>query len=287
VGSCSISDPTALWLVVLEQRIKPSRRNEFLAAVEDHFLRGKDGRILVVFSLGATISNRDGSIDAHALSSMAKQFKELLAKFQSKFRIVAVAGAGGLGRTYSQLAKDNIRKKTNLDAIGIEASRVNALLFSSALRRFDVVTNASIPHSSSGLANYLSNDGFDCVVTGGLEEGMTSDSTAASIAVGNAHSLLVIVSTVGGIFLEPDKKSNVKQPREILPSVNRAYLQKITKTQPKEHVLDLQTCRVLLSRKAKGMNAIVTGYKNIFEATNAALTSKKKSSIKGATRILL
>jgi uridylate kinase len=286
VGSCSISDPTALWLVGLEQRIKPSR-TKFLAAVEDHFLRGNNRRILVVFSLGATISNRDGSIDPDALSSMAKQFKELLSRFQSKFRIVAVAGAGGLGREYSQFAKDNVGKKTNLDAIGIEASRVNALLFSSALRRFDVVTNASIPQSSAGLTNYLSNDGFDCVVTGGVEEGMTSDSTAASIAVGHAHSLLVIVSTVGGIFSEPDKKSNVEQHRETLPSVNRAYLKKITKTWPKEHVLDFQTCQMLLSRKAKGMNAIVTGYKNIFEATNAAFTSKKKSSIRGATRILL
>jgi uridylate kinase len=248
-------------------------------------LQGRDERRFVVFSLGATISNRDGRIDTDAVSSIARQFKELLSDFQSKIRIVAVVGAGGLGREYIQFARENIGNAANFDAIGIEASRVNALLFSSAMRKFSVVTNASIPHSSAGLAHYLSNNGFECVVLGGLEEGMTSDSTSASLATGNANSMLVIVSTAGGILSQSGK--DVKQQKEILQSVDRAYLRRIIKSRPKEHVLDIQTCEILLSRKAKGVNVIVTGYQNILEATKGALSSSTKSPIRTATRILL
>lgn len=250
-------------------------------------MQNKDARIFLVFSLGATFSNRDGRIDIGAMSSIAKQFKELLWDFRSKIVIVAVVGAGGLGRQYVNFARENVSKAADFDAIGIEASHVNALLFSSALRKSGVLTNASIPQSAASLAHYLSDDRFECVVLGGLEEGMTSDSTAATIALENGNSMLVIVSTVGGIFSLSSK--DMRQHTEILQSVDRVYLKKIIRSRPKEHVLDVQTCEILLSRKAKGMYAIATGYQNILQVTKAAISSGRKKSkmIIPGTRILL
>jgi uridylate kinase len=252
-------------------------------------------KAIVTYGLGATISNKDGSIDLKAITAIAEQFKTLVFGAR-RVQIVAVVGTGGLGRSYVQFAKDQITKNknklANLDYIAIRASRVNALLLASVLRNFSVLTNAKIPETSSEVEHYLSS-GFDCVILGGLDPGMTSDSTAASIAQANGGPL-VIVSTVGGIY-EGSKqdKGEGRGKRAILEIVDRKYLRRLfllqsKRERKKEHVLDLKTIKILLDKKSKGMNVLVTGYPNVLKTTRELLSARKKGKqafIKGATRI--
>ena len=221
-------------------------------------------RKFVTFSLGATISNKDGKIDARAIKAISDQFQRLVKK---KFGIIAVVGAGDLGREYASFAKKNLQ--VDSDLIGIEASRVNALLLISVLQKNGLKANSIIPESKKGVQEYIQK-GYDAIVLGGIEPAMTSDSTAADIAK-DSGSNLVIVSTLGGIM----------ENEEVVGSVNASYLRKII-SKPRQHVLDPQTCKILLrNRKIK---ALVTGYENIYSAS-ISLTSKKQA--KNATRIIL
>ncbi len=236
----------------------------------------------VTFSLGATISNKDGTIDVNAISSIVRQFRSLLS-YSKQIQITAVVGAGGLGRNYVEFAQNHLRKGADLDSIAIRASRVNALLLASAVRNSLIVTNARIPESMVEVNHYLS-DGFEVVILGGIEPGMTSDSTAATIA--QVHKgPLVIVSTVGGIFGDSRKENGQSV---ILSKVDRSYLRRRIFSKVTEHVLDVKTSRILLKKKSKGMKVLVTGYPNILNATKNLLSIKGKGTvIKGATRILL
>jgi uridylate kinase len=237
---------------------------------------------MVTFSLGSTISNKDGTIDVKAISSIAEQFKGLLS-YSSRIQIIAVVGAGELGRNYTEFARHQIRKRFDLDSISIRASRVNALLLASVVRNSSLLTNAKIPETMVELNSYVSS-GFQAVILGGLEPGMTYDSTAATIAQMN-RGPLVIVSTFGGIFRGSGSE---KGQTAILPKVDRPYLRRVISLKEKEDVLDVQTCRILLSKKSKGMTALVTSYANIMNATRDLLSTKRKeTSIKGSTRILI
>jgi hypothetical protein len=247
---------------------------------------------IVTFALGATVSNRDGTIDLKAISSIAAQFRDLLVNHNTSKRrrkekilqIVALVGAGGLGRDYKEFARKQIGKTAELDLIAIKASQVNAFLLASVLQKFSVVTNAKIPGTIDEVNDYLSL-GFDCVVLGGLEAKMTSDSTAAMIAQ-QKNGPLVIVSTKGGIL------ANSGAGAILLPKVDRSYVRKLLNSNKVEnHVLDKETCRILLDKKkGKGMNVLVTGYPKISSATNSLLKIGSKPStmlIDGATRIFL
>ncbi len=246
---------------------------------------------LLILSLGATVSNRDGKIDSDAISSMVRQIKNLNSlSGDRRLQVIAVVGAGGLGREYVHFAQTHggglNEKNSKFDLIGIQASRVNALLFASALANASVLTNAKVPASLKELDHYLSAE-FEAVVLGGLEPGMTSDSTAATIAQTHSRSPLIIVSTVGGIFENDTKR---KTNNQTLPLVNRSYLQGIIATKPREHVLDTATCKILLDKKSAGMSAAVTGYPHIFEVAKKLIsrgTKGKAKEIKQATVIVI
>ena len=240
------------------------------------------GKTIVTFSLGATISNRDGTIDVKAVSSIAQQFRSLLS-YSKQIQITAVVGAGGLGRNYVEFAQSHLRKGADLDSIAIRASRVNALLLASVVRNSLIVTNARIPESMVEMNRYLS-DGFEAVILGGIEPGMTSDSTAATISQMHKGPL-VIVSTAGGIF---DDSRKEKGQSVILSKVDRSYLRRRISSKITEHVLDDKTSRILLNGRSKGMKVLVTGYPNILNATKVLLSIKgKRTIIKGTTRILI
>lgn len=235
----------------------------------------------MTFGLGATVSNRDGTIDVRAISSIVEQFKSLLS-YSKRIQIIAVVGAGGLGRNYVEFAKNNAMKGDDLDSIAIRASRVNALLLAAAVRNSSMVTNAKIPETMGETNRYVSS-GFQAVILGCLESKMTDQSTAAIIARMN-RGPLVIVSTFGGIFSDSQNKGGGKA---ILDKVDRAYLRRMISSKVKENVLDVQTCRILLSKKSKGMKVVMTGHGNILDATIGLLSTKEKASIKGSTLIMV
>lgn len=255
-------------------------------------MKAIDESIFVTYSLGATISNKDGSIDTSAIQSICEQFKRLISESSRRIRIISAVGAGGLGRDYAKFASDHLKlPKSARSIIGIKASHVNASLFAESLRNMGVVTNAVIPTSIEQANSYLKSSDFRVVVLGGLEQSMTCDSTAATIAkLSSNYPNFVIVSTAGGILFESPREGSKKR---ILPMIDSLYLKSVLKSKPKEHVFDIQTCKILLAKssrnKALGMMKVaVTGYPNILQVTRDLLRAKKNTTvIKNATRVAL
>lgn len=218
-----------------------------------------------------------------AVSSISKQFARLVREADDKaVSIVAVAGAGGLGRRYVNFSRGGIRRGVDLHLLSLEASRLNALLLSTTLHKRGIATNLEMPQSWGELDDeYLSSGNFECVVLGGIDPGMTADSTAATIAQERSSPVFVIVSTVGGIFSRP-------RGGDILAGVNRHYLREIIAQNPTKHVLDSKTCEILLRGKNRGMKVIVTGHKNIYSGTKGILAAHSPDiSFSGVTRILV
>ncbi|MGI0092089.1 MAG: hypothetical protein ACREBS_10300 [Nitrososphaerales archaeon] len=242
--------------------------------------------MLVSICLGANVCGRDGKLYPIAIRSIARQFGDLV--FSSGYSIAAVVGAGGAAKKHRHYVEKYARNAPDLDQVAIEASRVNALLLIAALRVLGVPTNPSPFESMKETLSYLRLGEKEIkysrvAVLGGLEPNMTSDSTAAKIAV-RMRSSLLIVSTRGGVFAkDPDTK--LREGSRMLRSVDRSYLESLLASMPENHVFDSQTCKILLSinnnSNQKEAYFGVTGYKHISKIRRVS------SNARFFTRILL
>jgi uridylate kinase len=265
------------------------------------------GRFLSV-SLGATSSPKDALVDVVATRETASQLKELALL---GFGVIAVVGAGGLGRQYLAMAKRYTNENRALDEVGIEASRINAsMLINSFHLPHSFLVNQEPLRTLSQVKSYISRlhetrdprehhifeeRGF-VAITGGLEPGLTSDSSAAKVAT-ELDCPLIIVSTMGGIF-ESDPLATVAKGREspkLLSRIGRDYLKTVILKRAEKkgdeqesegnetpHVLDVPTCRILLDverERRATFRAAVTNYKAIAE-TALILTSRKTPAVR-------
>jgi uridylate kinase len=242
----------------------------------------------ISISLGATINKKDGSIDIEALKSIVAQCSLLVEK---RFRMAAVVGAGGLGRAYLSSLRRFTQRREDIDSLGINCSRVNALLLIDALRAFGVPTNLKPFESVGDVAKALNSDRYPLAVSGGLGSGLTSDSSAAKIAA-TVQCPLVIVSTQGGI-LDNDQLNTGE--RRILESVNRSFLRGLLARHRREgpvpHVLDEETIKILLKiveRERSGFFVAVTGYENISKVVEDSMQVRRRNARSDLyTRVLL
>ena len=100
----------------------------------------------------------------------------------------------------------------------------------------------------------------DCAgVFGGLKAGLTSDASAALIAR-KLRSPLIIVSTVGAIFENDPTQTKSRR----LKSVSRIYIKELARQGNGPHVLDKETCKILLKMSKRSV-VRVCGPDNIID----------------------
>src|SRR6185437_5570005 len=92
--------------------------------VSDMSNREKD---MVVIKLSGSLFNLDTTV------STLKNYAELLLEVEHKVRLIVVAGGGKIARHYINLARSLGSDESTLDIMGIEISRLNAMLLSAAL----------------------------------------------------------------------------------------------------------------------------------------------------------
>ena len=208
-------------------------------------------------SLGANICSKDGFFDLSAIRSITRQLGELASR---GYHIAAVVGTGGAGKIPLEVASHYENDRRELDQVAMRVSRINAMVLIASLR------SRSIPSFPLPLTRveqldgdwFLNPESGVIAVFGGLRPGLTSDSVAALVAR-RLDCALVIVSTQGAIYSEDPRLTKAARP---LKFVDRKYLRDLAAHPLPRHVLDVQTCRILLGME-KGSEIVVTGYRNI------------------------
>jgi uridylate kinase len=137
-------------------------------------------------------------------SKSLKEYAQLLLDIQAKVQPVVVSGGGIIARHYVNLARSLGSDESSLDEMGIEISRLNAMLLSAALG--DSVYPA-IPSNLEEIS--IACQSGKIVVSGGLHPGQSTNATAALICEKIKADRLLNATDVDGIY-DSDPKENPK-----------------------------------------------------------------------------
>ena len=138
-----------------------------------------------------------GDKDAEYIADLAA----LLGKLSSRHRLFVVTGGGKVARYYIENGRKLGMTESQLDELGIIATRMNARLLCGALRG---LSNAIPPETVEGAASIESE--YRIVVMGGTSPGWTTDYVAASLAESVRAERLVNATSVDGVYSADPKK---------------------------------------------------------------------------------
>lgn len=126
-------------------------------------------------------------------------------KRQRKLRLVIVAGGGSIARQYIEIARKAGADQASLDELGIEASRLNALILIKALGRSAA---SSVPTSLSSLVEKfeIAHRDKSIVVVGGLQPGQSTNGVGALIAEKLRAKTFVNATDVDGVYTKDPRK---------------------------------------------------------------------------------
>ena len=144
-------------------------------------------------------------------SQSLKQYARLLLEMQTRVQPVVVTGGGIIARHYVNLARSLGSDESSLDIMGIEISRLNAMLLSAALG--DSVYPV-VPRSLEEISVVCQSGKI--IVSGGLHPGQSTNATAALICEKIKADRLLNATDVDGIYdSDPNKNPKAKMFREI------------------------------------------------------------------------
>ncbi len=126
-------------------------------------------------------------------------------------RVAVITGGGKTARKYVELGKELGVSNAWLDLLGMEASRLNALLLAALLGE---LAYTPIPRSVDEVLQGLSTG--KVVILGGLQPGQSTNAVSAMIAELVRADLLINATNVDGVYdKDPNKYPNAKPLKEI------------------------------------------------------------------------
>ena len=150
----------------------------------------------VVLSLGGSVLVREEG-DTSYIRKLAK----ILIGLSAKYKLYIVTGGGRIARYYIRAGRDLGADESFLDELGIEVTRLNARLLTTALgdhanhvppKDYDEAVHAGRTHS--------------IVVMGGVSPGITTDAVSALLAERVKAKRLVNATSVDGAYTADPKK---------------------------------------------------------------------------------
>lgn len=164
----------------------------------------KQKKILVIKLSGSVFNYK-------TTSKSLKEYAQLLLDIQTKVQPVVVSGGGIIARHYVNLARSLGSDESSLDVLGIEISRLNAMLLSAALG------NSVYPVIPSNLEEIsIACQSGKIVVSGGLHPGQSTNATAALICEKIKADRFLNATDVDGIYdSDPNQNPNAKMFKEI------------------------------------------------------------------------
>jgi uridylate kinase len=141
-------------------------------------------------------------------------------KASEGFRLAVVVGGGRRAREYIELGRELGLAEGVLDMVGIEVSRVNALLLASLVGG---VAHLPVPRSVEEFLRAWSTGRV--VVLGGLQPGQSTNAVAAVVAELVGADLLVNATDVAGIYdSNPKENPNARLLKEVRAEVLEGML---------------------------------------------------------------
>jgi uridylate kinase len=164
----------------------------------------KQKKILVIKLSGSVFNFK-------TTSKSLKEYAQVLLEIQSKVQPVVVSGGGVIARHYVSLARSLGSDESSLDEMGIEISRLNAMLLSAALG------DSVYPVIPSNLEEIsIACQSGKIVVSGGLHPGQSTNATAALICEKIKADRFLNATDVDGIYdSDPKKNAKAKMFKEI------------------------------------------------------------------------
>ena len=157
----------------------------------------KQKKILVIKLSGSVFNFK-------TTSKSLKEYAQVLLEIQTKVQPVVVSGGGIIARHYVNLARSLGSDESSLDEMGIEISRLNAMLLSAALG------DSVYPVIPSNLEEIsIACQSGKIVVSGGLHPGQSTNATAALICEKIKADRFLNATDVDGIY-DSDPKKNAK-----------------------------------------------------------------------------
>lgn len=164
----------------------------------------KQKKILVIKLSGSVFNFK-------TTSKSLKEYAQVLLDIQTKVQPVVVSGGGIIARHYVNLARSLGSDESSLDEMGIEISRLNAMLLSAALGDF---VYPVIPSNLEEIS--IACQSGKIVVSGGLHPGQSTNATAALICEKIKADRFLNATDVDGIYdSDPKKNAKAKMFKEI------------------------------------------------------------------------
>lgn len=164
----------------------------------------KQKKILVIKLSGSVFNFK-------TTSRSLKEYAQALLDIQTKVQPVVVSGGGIIARHYVNLARSLGSDESSLDEMGIEISRLNAMLLSAALG------DSAYPVIPSNLEEIsIACQSGKIIVSGGLHPGQSTNATAALICEKIKADRFLNATDVDGIYdSDPKKNKKAKMFKEI------------------------------------------------------------------------
>lgn len=164
----------------------------------------KQKKILVIKLSGSVFNFK-------TTSKSLKEYAQVLLDIQTKVQPVVVSGGGIIARHYVNLARSLGSDESSLDEMGIEISRLNAMLLSAALG------DSVYPVIPSNLEEIsIACQSGKIIVSGGLHPGQSTNATAALICEKIKADRFLNATDVDGIYdSDPQKNAKAKMFKEI------------------------------------------------------------------------
>ncbi|MGI0030581.1 MAG: UMP kinase [Nitrososphaeraceae archaeon] len=164
----------------------------------------KQKKILVIKLSGSVFNFK-------TTSKSLKEYAQVLLDIQTKVQPVVVSGGGIIARHYVNLARSLGSDESSLDEMGIEISRLNAMLLSAALGDF---VYPVIPSNLEEIS--IACQSGKIIVSGGLHPGQSTNATAALICEKIKADRFLNATDVDGIYdSDPKKNAKAKMFKEI------------------------------------------------------------------------
>jgi len=149
----------------------------------------------IVLSLGGSVFMRDFSADR------VRRFAKAIEDISRDNKVFVVVGGGKVAREYIGVARELGADNTMCDYIGIEVTRLNALLLCSAIKECPKRVPTDFREA------YELSKSYNVVVMGGTFPGHTTDATSALLAEFVGADVLLNATSVDGIYSEDPRKN--------------------------------------------------------------------------------